>query len=114
MQKKIENSCLTSLDVEKSLTWISQVALQLSIQLDVKVLTRRLEQSSRDKDELYAQRQQQLRDIVLEVRRFERLIKENSNMVDNMILPQLKAMSATYTEHKAKYKKLKQAGAIIK
>lgn len=35
-------------------------------------------------------------------------------MVDNMILPQLKAMSATYTEHKAKYKKLKQASFVLK
>lgn len=35
-------------------------------------------------------------------------------MVDNMILPQLKAMSATYNEHKGKYKKLKQASFVIK
>ena len=35
-------------------------------------------------------------------------------MVDNMILPQLKAMSATYSEHKAKYKKLKQASFVLR
>lgn len=50
----------------------------------------------------------------MEIRRFERLIKENTNIVDNMILPQLKAMSATYTEHKAKYKKLKQACFVLR
>lgn len=31
-----------------------------------------------------------------------------------MILPQLKAMSATYTEHKGKYKKLKQASFVLR
>ncbi len=35
-------------------------------------------------------------------------------MVDNMILPQLKAMSTTYSEHKGKYKKLKQATYVIR
>lgn len=30
-------------------------------------------------------------------------------MVDNLTLPQLKAMTATFNEHKNKYKKLKQA-----
>lgn len=41
------------------------------------------------------------------------MIKENSNLVDNMILPQLKAMTATYNEHKQKYKKLKQAAFVL-
>jgi len=31
-----------------------------------------------------------------------------------MILPQLKAMSTTYNEHKAKYRKLKQAGFVVR
>ena len=31
-----------------------------------------------------------------------------------MILPQLKAMSATYGDHKGKYRKLKQACFVIK
>lgn len=34
--------------------------------------------------------------------------------MDNMILPQLKAMSTTYNEHKGKYRKLKQAGFVVK
>jgi hypothetical protein len=42
------------------------------------------------------------------------LIKENANLVDNMILPQLKAMSTTYNEHKNKYRKLKQAGFVVR
>jgi len=63
---------------------------------------------------LFHQRHQQLTDIILEIKRFEKLIKENSNLVDNMILPQLKAMSATYVEPKAKYKKLKQASFVLK
>lgn len=50
----------------------------------------------------------------MEVRRFEKLIKDNTNQVDNMILPQLKAMSATYGDHKEKYKKLKQACFVMK
>jgi len=41
------------------------------------------------------------------------MIKENSNLVDNMILPQLKAMTTTYNEHKQKYKKLKQAAFVL-
>jgi uncharacterized protein (DUF342 family) len=41
------------------------------------------------------------------------LIKDNSNLVDNMILPQLKAMTTTYNEHKQKYKKLKQAAFVL-
>ena len=48
-----------------------------------------------------------------EIKRFEKLIKDNANLVDNMILPQLKAMSSTYTEHKTKYKKLKQARFVL-
>jgi len=55
-----------------------------------------------------------LREIISEIHRFERLIKENANLVDNMILPQLKAMSTTYNEHKAKYRKLKQAGFVVR
>lgn len=55
----------------------------------------------------------QLVEIVKEIKMFEKLIKENSNLVDNMILPQLKAMTTTYNEHKAKYKKLKQASFVI-
>ena len=31
-----------------------------------------------------------------------------------MILPQLKAMSTTYNEHKNKYRKLKQAGFVVR
>jgi hypothetical protein len=31
-----------------------------------------------------------------------------------MILPQLKAMSTTYNEHKSKYRKLKQAGFVVR
>mgnify|MGYP001807071670 CR=1 FL=1 len=31
-----------------------------------------------------------------------------------MILPQLKAMTTTYNEHKNKYKKLKQASFVLK
>ncbi len=31
-----------------------------------------------------------------------------------MILPQLKAMSTTYNEHKTKYRKLKQAGFVVR
>ena len=31
-----------------------------------------------------------------------------------MILPQLKAMTTTYNEHKGKYKKLKQACFVLK
>ena len=42
------------------------------------------------------------------------MIKENANLVDNMILPQLKAMSTTYNEHKNKYRKLKQAGFVVR
>ena len=34
-------------------------------------------------------------------------------MVDNMILPQLKAMTTTFGEHKSKYKKLKQAYFVL-
>ncbi len=41
------------------------------------------------------------------------MTKDNANTVDNMILPQLKAMSATYREHKGKYKRLKQAGWVL-
>jgi predicted nuclease with TOPRIM domain len=55
----------------------------------------------------------QLKDLMSEIRRFEKLIKDNANLVDNMILPQLKAMSATYSEHKTKYKKLKQASFVL-
>jgi hypothetical protein len=114
VQQKIENSSLTSLDSDKCLSWICQCASQLSIQLEKQVLQRRLELSGEEKDELFSQRSQQLKDIILEIKRFEKLIKDNSNMVDNMILPQLKAMSATYTEHKDKYKKLKQACFVLR
>ena len=31
-----------------------------------------------------------------------------------MILPQLKAMSTTYNEHKNKYRNLKQAGFVVR
>lgn len=42
------------------------------------------------------------------------MIKENANQVENMILPQLKAMTATFEEHKRKNKKLKQALFVIR
>ena len=98
---------LTNLDIEKSLNWICNISLQLGYTLDKQVLMRHLTQSICDKDTLYHERHQQLREIINEIRRFERLIKENANLVDNMILPQLKAMSTTYNEHKNKYRKLK-------
>ena len=77
-------------------------------------MKRHLRQSHSDKDTLYSERHQQLKEIIGEIRRFERLIKENANLVDNMILPQLKAMSTTYNEHKNKYRKLKQAGFVVR
>jgi len=49
----------------------------------------------------------------LEVKRYEKAIKENTNLVDNMIAPQLKAIAATFNEHREKYKKLKQAAYIL-
>ena len=75
--------------------------------LDKKLLYTKMQQSNLEKDKLFERKQVQLKDIQGEVKRFEKLIKENSNLVDNMILPQLKAMTTTYNEHKGKYKKLK-------
>jgi guanylate kinase len=51
------------------------------------VLHRRLLQSNADKDILFDQRLSQLKDLMSEIKRFEKLIKDNANLVDNMILP---------------------------
>ena len=85
--KSSENMALTNLDIEKSLDWICNISLQLGYTLDKQVLMRHLTQSLIDKDTLYHERHEQLREIISEIRRFERLIKENANLVDNMILP---------------------------
>jgi predicted nucleic acid-binding Zn-ribbon protein len=85
----------------------------LSLSLSKDVLLRRLLSSNHDKDTLFAERLTQLQDLLAEIKRFETLIKSNANQVDNLILPQLKAMSATYTAHKLKYKKLKQASFVL-
>jgi hypothetical protein len=78
---------LTNLDVDKSLSWICNLSVQLGLNLDKQVLLRHLSSSHQDKDLLFSERHAQLKEIIGEIRRFERLIKENANLVDNMILP---------------------------
>ena len=95
--QQIENSALTTMEIDKCLNWVCHLAQsQLNLSLSKEVLHRRLLQSNADKDILFDQRLSQLKDLMSEIRRFEKLIKDNANLVDNMILPQLKAMSATY------------------
>jgi hypothetical protein len=62
-----------------------------------------------EKDVMFEKREKQLKAISSEIKRFEQIIKVNINIVDNMIIPQLKAMTITFNEHKDKYKKLKKA-----
>lgn len=56
--QKIENSCLTNLDVDKCLSWIVEIATTVNITLEKKVLLRRLDASNREKDEVYSTRHQ--------------------------------------------------------
>ncbi|CDW87247.1 UNKNOWN [Stylonychia lemnae] len=113
IQQKIEQEPHL-LDLEKCIQMIINLSKSLGILIERDMLLQKLHQQSLEKDRLFEKRQVQLIDIVNEIKRFEKLIKENSNLVDNMILPQLKAMSTTYNEHKQKYKKLKQASFVLK
>eukprot|EP00347_Sterkiella_histriomuscorum_P005305 403357110 len=113
IQQKIDQET-TLLDLDKCISMIITLSQSLGVLIDKQILLQKLDFSSQEKDKLFEKRQVQLVEIVQEIKRFEKLIKENSNLVDNMILPQLKAMSTTYNEHKQKYKKLKQASFVLK
>jgi hypothetical protein len=86
------------------------IALAESLDFDFEKdsLRQKSQVSSSEKDKLFNRRLQKLNEISSEIRRFENLIKMNANCVDNMIVPQLRAVSQTFNDHRVKYKKLKQ------
>ena len=66
---------------------VSVSSSQLGISLDKQLLARKFEESSEEKDRLFEQRETQLREIIKEIKKFEKATKDNANMVDNMIVP---------------------------
>lgn len=57
VMSRIEKSTIAGLDIDKCLVMVHQLGQQLNLELDKKVLQRRLDLSSKEKDELFHQRQ---------------------------------------------------------
>lgn len=76
------------------------LAQELDFVLDSFSLRQKCQVSSLEKDKIFNRRLQKLNEISSEIRKFEGLIKINGNSVDNMIVPQLRAVSQTFNDHR--------------
>ena len=62
--------------------------------------------SSKEKDVIYEKKRVKLVDVQSEIKRFEGMIKNIQNVIENILKPQSTAISQTYSENQGKLKKL--------
>lgn len=90
--------------IEEKLLEISD---DLSLTLKRRALREKMETMSNEKDDLFYKRKSNMDEINTEITKMENNIKSNVQFVDNVIIPQLKAINSTYKEHKKTYIKMK-------
>lgn len=89
---------------------ICEIAKNLGLSLKRNVLDHKKQQLSTKTDTVYAEKYKRIIEVHKEIIKCEQNIKKNYSHVDNMIIPQLKLMSADY---KTKYKKYKQLKRLL-
>lgn len=87
---------------------ISKIALQYGLALKVDVIAHKLSQVSHKNDTSYSEKYKKVNEIMNEITRLEENIKKNYNFVDNVIIPQLKAIGYSHKEQLKKYSMMKK------
>jgi Ni,Fe-hydrogenase I large subunit len=80
----------------------------MGISLKLESLRQKREQMHDKTDSAFEEKYKRVREVFKEVLKSEQNIRKNYNFVDNVIIPQLKAISSTYKENQKKYSKMKK------